>query len=209
MNKVPLRVRHSLYKDETSQLCHWHVNATHYLEQWGDARAIDGTISLMQPLIAPLYDGRSEYEFIQIVAGADAGTGFEIVQHYWQDQMKSADFQADWRKALYNGFIPNTAAAVKNVTAKGEAASGSPIALSGDTIEVIFRRDPMVYDGTYANNAWLQETPKPPTQVCWDNAVLMSVATAEKLKLETQDVIEIEVNGSKLKGGIWRTPRHH
>ena len=208
MNKVPLRVRHSLYKDETSQLCHWHVNATHYLEQWGDARAIDGTVSLIQPLIAPLYDGRSEYEFIQVVTGAQTDTGFEIVQRFWQDQMKSADFQADWRKALYNGFIPNTAAAVKSVTAKGETASGSPIALSGDAIEVIFRRDPMVYDGIYANNAWLQETPKPPTQVCWDNAVLMSVATAEKLKLETQDVIEIEVNGSKLKGGIWRTPGH-
>ena len=66
----------------------------------------------------------------------------------------------------------------------------------------------MIYDGTFSNNAWLQETPKPPTQVCWDNAVLMSVATAEKLKLETQDVVEIEVNGSKVKGGIWRTPGH-
>jgi molybdopterin-containing oxidoreductase family iron-sulfur binding subunit len=208
MNKVPLRVGHSLYKDETSLLCHWHVNATHYLEQWGDARAIDGTVSLIQPLISPLYDGRSEYEFIQLVAGAQEDTGFDIVQRYWRGQMSSANFEEDWHKALYNGFIPNTAAAVKNVSAKAEASAGAPIALSGDTIEVIFRRDPMIYDGSFANNSWLQETPKPPTQVCWDNAVLMSVATAEKLKLQTQDVIEIEVQGSKLKGGIWRTPGH-
>ena len=208
MNKVPLRVQHSLFNDETSQGCHWHINATHYLEQWGDARAIDGTVSLMQPLIAPLYDGRSEYEFINLLIGTPADTGFEIVQRYWQGHMGSANFEEDWRKALYNGFIPNSAATAKNVTAKTEAAGGSPIALPGDGIEVIFRRDPMVYDGTFANNAWLQETPKPPTQVCWDNAVLMSVATAEKLKLETQDVIEIEVQGSKLKGGIWRTPGH-
>ncbi len=208
MNKVPLRVAHSLYKDETTQFCHWHINGTHYLEQWGDARAIDGTVSLIQPLISPLYDGRSEYEFIQLVAGGDDIAGFDIVQRYWQGQMKSADFEADWRKALYNGFIPNTAAAAKNVSAKAEASSGAPISLSGDAIEVIFRRDPMIYDGSFANNSWLQETPKPPTQVCWDNAVFMSVATAEKLKLETQDVIEIEVQGSKLKGGIWRTPGH-
>ncbi|MFZ0704966.1 MAG: TAT-variant-translocated molybdopterin oxidoreductase [Candidatus Korobacteraceae bacterium] len=208
MNKVPLRVGHSLYKDETSQLCHWHVNATHYLEQWGDARAIDGTASLIQPLIAPLYDGRSEYEFINVIAGQPSDTNFDIVQRYWRGQMNGANFDEDWRKALYNGFIPNTAATAKNVTAKAEAATGTPISLSGDAIEVIFRRDPMVYDGTFANNAWLQETPKPPTQVCWDNAVFMSVATAEKLKLETQDVIEIEVQGSKLKGGIWRTPGH-
>jgi MoCo/4Fe-4S cofactor protein with predicted Tat translocation signal len=208
MNKVALRVQHSLYRDETGELCHWHINATHYLEQWGDTRAIDGTVSLMQPLIAPLYDGRSEYEFINTLAGQPADTGFEMVQRYWQGEMKSANFEEDWRRALYNGFVPNTAAPVKNVSAKAEAAAGSPLALSGDTVEVIFRRDPMVYDGTFANNAWLQETPKPPTQVCWDNAVLMSVATAEKLKLETQDGVEVEVNGSKVKGGVWRTPGH-
>ncbi len=209
MDKVALRVQHSLFHDETTDHCHWHINSTHYLEQWGDARAIDGTVSLIQPLIAPLYDGRSEYEFINVMTGSPAASGFDIVQKYWQSNMKSADFEEDWRKALYNGFIADTAAAVKNVSAKGgEIAGGSPIPLSGDSIEVIFRRDPMIYDGTFSNNAWLQETPKPPTQVCWDNAVLMSVATAEKLKLETQDVVEIEVNGSKVKGGIWRTPGH-
>ena len=208
MNKVPLRVQHSLYHDETTDYCHWHSNATHYLEQWGDARAIDGTVSLIQPLIAPLYDGHSDYEFMQVVLGQTATSGFGIVQSYWQGAMKSSDFAADWRKALYNGYVPNTAAAVKSVSAKTDVPAGNPISLGGGGIEVIFRRDPMIYDGTYSNNAWLQEIPKPPTQICWDNAVLMSLATAVKLNLETQDVVEIEVNGSKVKGGIWRTPGH-
>ena len=122
MDKVALRVQHSLYHDETTDHCHWHINSTHYLEQWGDARAIDGTVSLIQPLIAPLYDGRSEYEFIQgnhrpacrhrlrhraeVLAGAD----------------EELDFDEDWRKALYNGFIPNTAAAVKNGFGEGLVA---------------------------------------------------------------------------------------
>jgi molybdopterin-containing oxidoreductase family iron-sulfur binding subunit len=208
MNKVALRVQHSLFRDETTDYCHWHTNGTHYLEQWGDARAIDGTVSLIQPLIAPLYDGRSDYEFLQVLVGQPAATSFDIVQRYWQGKLNSRNFDADWRKALYQGYVPNTAAAVTNASAKTDIAAGNPIALGGGVFEIILRRDPMIYDGTYANNAWLQETPKPPTQVCWDNAVLMSVATAEKLKLETQDAIEIEVNGSKVKGAIWRTPGH-
>ena len=209
MGKVSLRVQHSLYQNETTNHCHWHINATHYLEQWGDARAIDGTVSLMQPLIAPLYDGRSEYEFIEALVASTQSTGYEIVRKYWQGQMQGGNFEAEWRKALYDGFIPNTAAAVRTVSAKGIASStGNPIFVSGDGVEVILRRDPMIYDGTFANNAWLQEMPKPPTQVCWDNPVLISVATAEKLKLNTQDVVEIQVQGGKVKGGIWRTPGH-
>lgn len=209
MGKIPLRVQHSLYQNETTDHCHWHVNATHYLEQWGDARAVDGTVSLIQPLIAPLYNGISEYEFIESLVGSPQSTGYEIVRKYWQGQMKGGNFEADWRKALHDGFVANTAAAARNVTPKGAAASpGSPLTVGNDNVEVMFRRDPLIYDGTFANNAWLQETPKPLTQVCWDNAVLVSVATAEKLKLKTEDVIEIEVGGSKVKGGVWRTPGH-
>jgi molybdopterin-containing oxidoreductase family iron-sulfur binding subunit len=209
MDKVPLRVQHSLYQNETTDHCHWHINATHYLEQWGDARAIDGTASLIQPLIAPLYNGRSEYEFIEALVGSPATTGYEIVRRYWQAQLKTSDFESAWRKSLNDGFIANTAAAAKSVSAKGTSAqAGNPISLSGDAVEVMLRRDPLIYDGTFANNAWLQETPRPPTQVCWDNPILVSVKTAEKLKLNTEDVVEIEVGGNKVKGGIWRTPGH-
>ena len=205
MGKVQLRVQHSVFQNETSDFVHWHINAAHYLEQWGDVRTIDGTATLIQPLIAPLYDGKSEYEFIEAIAGSQATTGYEIVRRYWQSQM-TGDFETAWRKALNDGFVAGTASPAKSVAAKG----GVPAASTNGTgtLEVMFRRDPTIYDGTFSNNAWLQETPKPMTQICWDNAVQMSVKTAEKLGLKSEDVVEIEVNGSKVKGGLWRTPGH-
>ena len=207
MGKVPLRVQHSIYQNETTDHCHWHINATHYLEQWGDGRAIDGTVTLTQPLIAPLYDGKSEYELVEALIGSSASTGYDIVRKYWQGQMKGGDFEAEWRKALHDGFIAGSAYPAKSVSAKSSLpASGSDA--SGDALELIFRRDPVIYDGTFANNAWLQETPKPLTSICWDNPVLISVTTAEKLGLKTEDVVEIEVSGRKVRGGIWRMPGH-
>jgi molybdopterin-containing oxidoreductase family iron-sulfur binding subunit len=205
MSKVHLRVQHSVFQNETTDFVHWHVNGTHYLEQWGDGRTIDGTATLTQPLIAPLYDGKSEYEFIEALIGSSATTGYEIVRKYWQSKM-TGDFEPAWRKALHDGFVADTAYPAKSVTAKG-AVSESAASNTG-TMEVIFRRDPTIYDGTYANNAWLQETPKSMTQICWDNAVQISVKTAEKLGLKTEDIVEVEVNGTKVKGGVWRSPGH-
>ena len=205
MNKVQLRVQHSLYQNETTDYVHWHINATHYLEQWGDGRSVDGTATLTQPLIAPLYDGKSEYEFIEAITGSSATTGYEIVRKYWQGKM-TGDFEPSWRKALHDGFVAGTAYPAKAVSAKGSIPAAS--AANTGALEVMFRRDPTIYDGTYSNNAWLQETPKPMTQICWDNAVQISVKTAEKLGLKTEDVVEIDVNGNKVRGGVWRTPGH-
>jgi molybdopterin-containing oxidoreductase family iron-sulfur binding subunit len=216
MGKVQLRVQHSLFQDETTDYVHWHINATHYLEQWGDVRTIDGTATLIQPLIAPLYEGKSEYELVEALNGASTTTGYEIVRRYWQQKM-TGDFEAEWRKALNDGFVAGTAVAAKTVSAKGmvnptlssagAADKGGAPAGSG-ALEVMFRRDATIYDGTFSNNAWLQETPKSMTQICWDNAIQMSVKTAEKLGLQTEDIVEIDVNGRKVKGGLWRTPGH-
>ncbi len=107
MDKVPLRVQHSLYQDETYDHVHWHVNATHYLEQWGDGRAFDGTASITQPLIAPLYNGKSEYEFIFALVGSPETAGYDIIRKYWQGEMKG-DFDTTWRKSLNDGFIAGT-----------------------------------------------------------------------------------------------------
>jgi molybdopterin-containing oxidoreductase family iron-sulfur binding subunit len=208
MGKVQLRVQHSVYQNETTDFVHWHVNATHYLEQWGDARTIDGTATLIQPLIAPLYDGKSEYEFVEALIGSSATTGYEIVRRYWQGKL-TGDFEAAWRKSLNDGYVAGTALPAKSVAAKGTISSASAADKGGaPALEVIFRRDPTVYDGTYTNNAWLQETSKPMTQICWDNAVQISVKTAEKLGLKTEDIVEIDVNGRKVRGGVWRTPGH-
>ncbi len=208
MNKVPLRVQHSLYQDETSDHVHWHINATHYLEEWGDARAFDGTYSIVQPLIAPLYNGKSEYEFIASLVGSSETAGYDIVRKYWQGKMQGGDFETQWRKALNDGFIANTALPAKNVSSKGGNIPAANDGGNTDAMEVMFRRDPLIYDGSKANNGWLQETPKPITNLCWDNAVLMSPNTAKKQGLDTGDIIEIDVNGRKQKGPIWPQPGH-
>jgi molybdopterin-containing oxidoreductase family iron-sulfur binding subunit len=205
MDKVLLRVQHGLYKDETYNHVHWHINGTHYLEQWGDSRAFDGTVTLTQPLVAPLYDGKSPYEFIFSLVGSSEMAGYDIVRNYWQGKM-AGDFDAAWRKAIHDGFVGNSAFPAKGVSATAGAIPASNFS-SGD-MEVMFRRDPLIYDGSRANNAWLQETPKPVSNLCWDNAVLISPATAKKRGLVTGDVLEIDVKGRKVNGPIWPQPGH-
>jgi len=208
MDKVPLRMQHSLYQNETTNHVHWHINATHYLEEWGDARAFDGTPSIIQPLIAPLYNGKSEYEFVFSLVGSSETAGYDIIRKYWQGQM-TGSFDTAWRKAVHDGFIAGVTMPAKNVSAKAGAVPASA-SNGGDSgaIEVIFRRDPLIYDGSRANNAWLQETPKPITNLCWDNAVLMSPKTADKQGFKTGDIIEIDINGRKAQGPIWPQPGH-
>jgi Fe-S-cluster-containing dehydrogenase component len=207
MNKVPLRIQHGLQHDETTELAHWHVNGTHYLEEWGDARAFDGTASIIQPLIAPLYDGKSQCEFIYALVGSSETAGYDLVRKTWQSQMKDGDFETAWRKVLNDGFIADTALPAKNVSPKGGDIPATN-AVSASAMEVIFRPDPLIYDGSRANNAWLQETPKPVMQFCWVNGVLISPNQAKKSGLETGDIIEIDVNGRKAKGPIWPQPGH-
>jgi len=204
-NKVGLRIHLGLYQDETAKYCHWHLSGTHYLEQWGDTRSYDGTVSFVQPLIAPLYGGHSESELIEFLTNEDEATSYALTQRYWQSQHTGADFKSWWDRSLHDGFVAASAFAPKSVTAKVSVPAA--MANAGG-LEIIFRRDPTVYDGRFANNGWLQETPKPMTQVCWDNPVLMSVATGKKLKLKSEDEVELELNGRKVKGAIWLTPGH-
>src|SRR6202043_4273687 len=100
-NKVSLRVHLGLYQDETADLSHWHINQTHELEAWGDARAYEGTVSIIQPLIAPLYNGKSAHEFVALLSGQADATGYDLVRGYWQKQPSGGDFEAFWRKSLH------------------------------------------------------------------------------------------------------------
>jgi molybdopterin-containing oxidoreductase family iron-sulfur binding subunit len=205
MNKVALRIHLGLYADETAKYCHWHLNGTHYLEQWGDTKTFDGTVSFLQPLIAPLYGGHSESQLIEFLTNEDEATSYALTQRYWKTQHTGLDFQSWWNRSLHDGFVAGSAAVPKTVTVK----AAIPAAAAGTNgLEIIFRRDAATFDGRFANNGWLQETPKPMTQVCWDNPVLMSVATAKKLNLRSEDEVELELNGRKVKGAIWLTPGH-
>ena len=216
-NAVNLKVYLGTHRNETAELCHWHVPEAHYLESWSDARAYDGTVSIVQPLIEPLYGGKSAHELMTILAGQSGLTGHDLVQQYWQKQHVGAAFDSFWRKSLHDGWIPNTAFAPKQVISKhfgtdlkpntelATIVMGSP---SANAIELNFRRDPSIYDGRFSNNGWLQELPKPLTKLTWDNPVMIGPAMAERMKLKFKDVVELEFNGKKTKGAIWIQAGH-
>jgi molybdopterin-containing oxidoreductase family iron-sulfur binding subunit len=202
---VPLRVHLGLHNNETAELCHWHINEAHYLEAWGDTRSYDGTVTIVQPLIQPLYSGRSALEVAAFFSGQPNVTGYELVRGYWHKQ-HSGDFDSFWRKSVHDGLVAGSAFSPKQVSLKaGGFPSSSPEA---GEIEINFRRDPAIYDGQFANNGWLQELPKPLTKLTWDNAVLISPAMADRMKLKTEDMVELDVRGRKAQAPIWIQAGH-
>ena len=205
--KVPLRVHHGLYQNETAELCQWHVSATHELEAWGDARAYDGTVSIIQPLIAPLYNGKSALEFVALLNGQTDASGYDLVRAYWQKQHTGADFEQFWRKSLHDGWIEGTKFAPKSVTAKPPAAP-SNAATDPNAIALNIRADSTIYDGQFSNNGWLQELPKPMNKLTWDNAIQIGPKMAERLQIASKDVVELELNGKKVTGAVWIQAGH-
>jgi molybdopterin-containing oxidoreductase family iron-sulfur binding subunit len=203
---IPLRIHLGLEQDETAELCHWHVNEAHYLETWGDTRAYDGTVSIIQPLIAPLYNGKSAYELLALFAGQGESSGYALVQNYWKSHHAGADFDLFWRKSLEQGWIDGTQLGPKQVSLKTTSFQ-LPAPASGGT-EVNFRRDPSIYDGRFANNGWLQELPKPLTKMTWDNPLLMSPRMAEQMGVQSGDFVKLEVNGQTLEIPVWIQAGH-
>lgn len=193
-----------LYNEETASLCHWHIPAAHFLEAWGDARTADGTEVIIQPLIAPLYGGKSASELMTVMLGEGDRSGHDVVQAYWKSQHTGADFDTFWRKSVHDGFIQNSAlptygsVPAVNTSAFANAKPSTPKAL-----EIIFRPDPTIADGRYANNAWLQELPKPLTKITWENVIQISPRTAEKLKLHNEDVAELSYRGAKVEAPVY------
>ena len=227
-----LRVHLSEYKDETSELCHWHVPATHYLEAWGDTRSYDGTVTIMQPLIEPLYEGKTPYELLAVFSDQYDRKPYEIVRSYWQKQRAgggnqaqgqtagaqnrtaqespspaatpaaapspspSAEFETWWRQSVHDGWIPDTAFQTKTVALNsGWANQQTPTQQQpvAGTFQLVFRTDPSIYDGRFANNGWLQELPRPLTKVTWDNVAVVSPNSAQQLVGKND-------NGGAIKG---------
>jgi molybdopterin-containing oxidoreductase family iron-sulfur binding subunit len=205
--KIPLRVHLGLYQNETAEFCQWHVNQVHELEAWGDARACDGTVSIIQPLISPLYNGKSALEFVALLSGQADATGYDLTRAYWQKQHSGSDFEQFWRKSLHDGWIEGTVFAPKALQAKGGNVE-TPPAYDPNAIELNIRRDPTIYDGQFSNNGWLQELPKPMTKLTWDNAVLIGPKMAERLQIKVEDVVELELNGKKVAGPVWIQAGH-
>ncbi len=206
LDKVGLRFHHGPYIDETSELCHWHIPEAHPLETWSDARAFDGTVTLIQPLIAPLYEGKSAHEIVAALAGRSDRTGFDLVRETWKERSGALDFEKWWRKALHDGIVENTELpplAVGAVNLSGLPPASAP----ADGITLLFRADPCVYDGRDANNGWLQELPKPLTRLTWDNAALVSPRLAERNGYRDGDVVTISVpGGATVQAPVWILP---
>jgi len=309
MQKVAVRAHLGLYEDETAAISHWHIPQTHYLEEWSDVRGDDGTVTIVQPLIAPLYGGKSAHEVIAAIGPAGERSGYDIVRDYWlaqtglsrataaggpngsrpggaaagastqggsalnlatpgsatsttpatpagpvagrttgtanqsgvistpRPQGAAAEqtnqpapggaapaaaaagpatfnptpgpspFDAAWRRWLHDGIVPSTAFTPRTVTLSGNFASAASAA-SGGELEVIFRADPAVYDGRFANNAWLQELPKSMTKMTWDNPALIAPGTAARFNLVSGDVVQLKRGNTTLRIPIWLAPGH-
>jgi molybdopterin-containing oxidoreductase family iron-sulfur binding subunit len=207
--KVRLRVHLGLYQDETAVQCHWHIPETHFLEAWGDVRAPDGTVTIIQPLILPLYGGRSAYELLAVLAGELNPSGYQIVRDYWRRFLPAESFEPFWRRALHDGAMAETAHAPRPVAFRGaRVADQQGRAAPPSTLELVFRPDPTMWDGRFANNGWLQELPKPLTKLTWDNAALLSPATAERLGLSNEEVVELRYQGRAVQAPVWIMPGH-
>jgi molybdopterin-containing oxidoreductase family iron-sulfur binding subunit len=205
--KIPLRVHLGFYQNETAELCQWHVNEAHYLESWGDARAYDGTVSIIQPLIAPLYNGKSIYEFVALLLGQSEATGYDLVRSYWQKQHDAPNFEMFWRRSLHDGWVANTVFPPKPVTLKPMPLPAAN-RVAPDSLEINFRHDPSIWDGRFSNNGWLQELPKPMTKMTWDNPVLLGPKTADRLGLKTEDMISLELEGKRVSAPVWVQAGH-
>jgi molybdopterin-containing oxidoreductase family iron-sulfur binding subunit len=214
IRKAPTAVHFGLYTDETAELCPWHVPAAHYLESWSDARAYDGTASIVQPLIEPLYGGRTIHELMSALTDQAVKSSYDIVQATWQES-GGDQFARRWQKALHDGIVEGSAADRVEATLQLDASalqSSRNEAVTADSttdgLEIVLLPDPNVFDGRFANNGWLQELPKPITKLTWDNAVLLAPATAARLGVKNEDLVELRYNRQSLEAPVWVVPGH-
>jgi molybdopterin-containing oxidoreductase family iron-sulfur binding subunit len=207
--KAKMTVHFGSHVDETGQVAQWHIPAAHFLESWSDARAYDGTVSIVQPMIDPLYGGKTAHHVFQTLLTEPMVSPYDAVRETWKPVIKG-DFETGWRKALHQGWIDGTASTLFS----GQVATGvgqlmkAPTPSPKDSLEIIFLPDPNIYDGRWSNVGWLQELPKPVTNLSWDNAAIVSGATLAKYGLEEDDIVELSVQGRKVKAPVIVAPGH-
>lgn len=269
-----LRVYLGAFDNATAAMSDWHIPQSHYLEAWGDTRAYDGTVTIIQPLILPLYNSRSAYELLAAMLGQAGQEGYEIVRSFWQAQFEQAGgavaapeageeagagtavptsqseegaegtpaageegepadvvqpgrpliqtggdadealaggFDRFWRRALHDGVVPGTTLSARedlNLRAEllAELNQDLEAPFDPESLELVFAPDPSVWDGRFAYNAWLQELPKPLTKLTWDNAAFVSPATAARLGLQNEDVVELLYRERTVRAPAWILP---
>ncbi len=206
--KVKVRVHQSTFFNETSRLAHWHLPAPHFLESWSDACAFDGTISIVQPLIEPMYSAISAHELFDALHGQASRTPYEIVRSRWEASNPGPEFEMKWRRALSDGIARELIAPTPATHSREASSSAATVPRAGRStaasdVEVVFRADVNILDGRYANNSWLQELPRQPSKLVWDNAALISPTLAQRNQLQNGDVVELTLANRTIKAPIW------
>ena len=203
--KVPHSIALGHSVDETSSKTEWHIPRAHYLESWGDARAVGGALSVVQPLIAPLFDGRTAVEVLGLMASGQERPGYDIVRETWQPILGDDEFDRKWNRVLHDGVL-----AASDAPEVVPALAGNPFAeltrppASG--LEIVFLPSASIHDGRFANNGWLQELPDPVTKLTWDNPALVSPKTAASLGLAREDMARLDYGGRSLELPVWILP---
>ncbi len=221
LRRVKRCVHLGLAYNETAQFCQWHVPESHYLEGWSDTRAFNGAPSVIQPLIEPLYQSRTAHELLDALVFEQSTRGaHDIVYEHWRSEYTAEEFEKAWRRTVHDGVkrLTNVETAAKrilrpwlNVVPEYVPVGVYPnpdlgTAPSPGNLELVFKPDPSVWDGRFANNGWLQELPKPITKLTWDNAALVSPKLAERLKLANEDVVELALRGRSIHAPVWIVP---
>ncbi|GHA89705.1 TAT-variant-translocated molybdopterin oxidoreductase [Modicisalibacter luteus] len=201
--QVPWRLHWGEYYDETGQMSHWHIPACHPLETWADARAYDGTVSLLQPLIQPLHGGKSALQFLAALEQGTEEDARQLLIDYWLDQHAAGDFETFWRRSLRDGIVADSAFSTQTPALREDWAPALSFAsgerLPDDAITLQLQPDPAVWDGAYANNGWLQELPRPLSKLTWNNALLISPVLAQEYGLKEGDVVRVKAQTSEVQ----------
>ncbi len=212
LSKVANSIHLGLDDDETAAAAKWHVPEAHFLESWSDARTPEGAVAIQQPLISPLYGGKTAAEIVALLIDAKDKKAYDIVRNYWQGQWPAKDKELTWRKALNDGIVasakPADAAKVSVDAKKLAGAAGAEVKSSATGIEVAFYPSASSWDGRFANNGWMQEAPDPITKLTWGNAAMISPAMAREQKLEDGDMISISRGTYKLEAAVMVQPGH-
>ncbi|MGB2712684.1 MAG: TAT-variant-translocated molybdopterin oxidoreductase [Vicinamibacterales bacterium] len=219
MAKVPHSIALGHAVDETSSKAEWHIPRAHYLESWGDARAVGGTLSVVQPLILPLFGGRTPVEVLGLMVGGQDRPGYDIVRETWQPILGEAEFDKKWNRVLHDGLLSGSElpevvpgltgrplAELGRLRAGGASASQGQASSAAGDLEVVFLPSPSLHDGRFANDGWLQELPDPLTKLTWDNPALVSPKTAASIGIANEDLVRLEYGGRSLELPVWILP---
>ncbi len=213
LSRVGDSVHLGMHVDETARVATWHVPQAHYLETWGDGRDPSGILSVTQPLIAPLYaDAKSAIEVLGALASGEDQSGYALVRTTWQPLL-NAPFEESWRRVLHDGFLAGSEFNAAEAPTRQPARA---VRTESSATELVFRLDPTVLDGGFANNAWCQELPDPVTKIVWDNVAVMSPATAQELGVTAHynkgrydvDVIALTAGTQTVELPVWILPGH-